>query len=128
MPPEPVICYSDGGCHGKNAGLGEGGVLTYGSYKIGDQEVVRCEFGTGTNNTAEYQALIECVKALVHQGVEVATIKTDSMLVARQVDGTYSCNQGHLRPLLHELRALLEGRQYLVFWVRRAEIVPVLGH
>ena len=59
-----------------------------------------------TNNEAEYYAIILGLTHLVEFGVRKVTIKTDSELVARQIDGTYRCKKDTLKPLLKRVRTL----------------------
>lgn len=84
-------------------------------------------FGTGTNNVAEYAALLAGLRYLL----ETITIKPawlkvygDSMLVINQVWGGWKVKAPHLRPLQAEARSLLgklaaAGVHCTGEWIRR---------
>jgi ribonuclease HI len=109
----------------------------YGSYQITVDgkplPVRRREFGIATNNVAEYRALIEGLKELVHdvQAGKLCTIEVsgDSQLVIRQLKGEYKVRDSHLRLLCAEALALLgEFGGYTLTWKERSNSVAVLGH
>jgi ribonuclease HI len=59
-----------------------------------------------TNNEAEYGAIIMGLTYLIALGVRNVTIRTDSQLVVKQVDGTYKCRKDTLKPLLERVHTL----------------------
>jgi len=105
IPHFTITC--DGGC--KNNGMPN--AHSYGSYHIktrdGREVLIRLDFGPGgTNNEAEYRALIEALKD-VTQRIEKAEravrdfcfeARTDSLLVTQQVNGVWRVNAPHLIP------------------------------
>lgn len=114
----------------------------YGSYRISpwppsEGRTVRLEFGTATNNQAEYLTLLSALDVLgaflegrgesTHQiGVEVMG---DSQLVLNQLQGEWRVKSAELRALHERAARLLAAYPEVVFTHQtRAEIVEVLGH
>lgn len=58
--------------------------------------------GETTNNVAEYLALVYALQEATRHGYTAVSVKTDSELLARQVNGQYRVKDAHLR-LLHGL-------------------------
>ena len=65
--------------------------------------------GIKTNNEAEYQALIDGLKAAVPWNPDRLEIYLDSKLVVEQVNGTYRVKKPELQPLYNEVKHLLGG-------------------
>ncbi|MFQ6131422.1 MAG: ribonuclease HI family protein [Armatimonadota bacterium] len=63
--------------------------------------------GEGTNNIAEYQALLRGLRHALSLGAERITINTDSELLQRQLRGEYRVRAAHLRDLHGEALRLL---------------------
>jgi len=126
-PVSHVELWVDGGLHGPNPGS-----PLYGSYAFGDvKETV--EFGiTGTNNEAEYHALIiglGAVGATCDPATVALTVKTDSELVRSQVLGEWKIKAEHLRGLCDKARCLLaEFASWKISHVPRTRVVSRLGH
>ena len=107
------------------------------STRDGQNESVRLNLGTATNNEAEYQTLITALKDLSSRIRRVAKdpsaysllIYTDSQLVVGQLTRGWQVKAANLRPLVDEATVLMKafGRCDLVK-VPRDEIVRVLGH
>ena len=67
--------------------------------------------GETTNNVAEYLALLYALQEALQQGCTTLTVKTDSELLARQVNGQYRVRDPRLR-LFHDLALhLVQGFQ-----------------
>lgn len=129
------VLVFDGGSRG-NPGR------SYGSFRMERRggprsRPVRLDFGSGTNNQAEYQALIAGLHALldhlradgvVSQQVQLE-VRGDSLLVLRQVEGVWKTKEPRLRPLRDEAAELLGrfGRVELRHQPRRRS-VAILGH
>jgi ribonuclease HI len=114
----------------------------YGSYRIQAgrapaQPVRRRSFGQGTNNEAEYRTLSAAIDDLIRQlhgnGIEPSevglTIRGDSQLVLRQLEGEWKAKDARMRQYRDAIRARLQlfGTVNLVHQPRRAS-VTVLGH
>lgn len=63
--------------------------------------------GTGTNNRAEYEALMHGLLTARDAGIRIIRIHMDSELVVRQVTGVYCVRSAGLRPFYDEVTALL---------------------
>lgn len=128
MPPSPktldkleksMVLFCDG------ASRGNPGPASYGFVLIENGEVVVQEgrkIGQHTNNVAEYQGLIQGVKKALSMGVTELTVKCDSELMVRQLNGQYKVKAAHLIPLFKEAReALGRFKKVVVQHVRREE-------
>ena len=58
--------------------------------------------GTATNNQAEYRALITAVKAAANLGFAGLHVKTDSLLLASQMNGEWKVKDPGIRALFKE--------------------------
>jgi ribonuclease HI len=65
--------------------------------------------GVRTNNEAEYQALIDGLKAVAEWNPDRLEIYLDSKLVVEQVNGNYRVKKAELLPLYNEVKHLLGG-------------------
>ena len=116
--------YIDGASRG-NPGPAGVGVVFMGTERTEDAKPLR-EFskslGETTNNVAEYLALVYALQEALQAGYAALTVKTDSELLARQVNGQYRVRDGQLR-LLHGLALhLVHGfRQCRVEHIPRTE-------
>jgi ribonuclease HI len=54
--------------------------------------------GKTTNNVAEYQALIRGLREALLKGADQIEVRTDSELMARQIQGRYKVNSPDLLP------------------------------
>lgn len=125
-----IKIFFDGGARPTNPGNG------YGSYQIASEPINRTvsrrEFGWMTNNMAEYQALIEALKWLIHHTEEMDThlqIYSDSKLVVMQVQGSWKGKVAHLKELREEALHLLGCfNRWEIHWHGRANNVKRFGH
>jgi len=131
----PVVLTFDGGSLG-NPGR------AYGSYRLTPTRgkalpPKRLEFGYGTNNQAEYQALIAGLEGLLSwarrgkldpQSVAVE-LRGDSQLVLNQLSGEWRVKDPELRRLHSRARGLIDhfGRVEFIHQPR-AVTVRMLGH
>ena len=65
--------------------------------------------GVRTNNEAEYQALIDGLKAAAEWKPDRLEIYLDSKLVVEQVNGSYRVKKPELQPLYQQVKELLGG-------------------
>jgi len=114
----------------------------YGSYSIkrGRSQFrapVRCDFGHGTNNEAEYLALIEGVKGILDEaqaeGIALEDIdlriRGDSKLVLSQVEGSWKAKNPRMRALRDQARRLLKPFGAVQYQHHdRSFSVEILGH
>jgi ribonuclease HI len=70
------------------------------------------KIGEATSNHAEYRALIEGLKKAVELGVTSGTIKLDSELALKQLNGTYRIKHPAIKPLALQAMSLLKKAKF----------------
>jgi ribonuclease HI len=83
-----LTIYIDGASRGNPGPSGIGIVIL----DSDDRQVgkVSSKIGNGTNNSAEYQALIRALRIAIYFETKRLKIRTDSELIVKQIDGSYS--------------------------------------
>jgi ribonuclease HI/probable phosphoglycerate mutase len=106
MVDKRLSLFTDGACRGNPGNGGAGAVL------VGENgEVVSTAkrfLGHCTNNIAEYQALILGLEEALRRGSTAISIYLDSELIVRQIQGIYRVKNPTLKPLMADVRALLD--------------------
>jgi len=74
--------------------------------------------GSGSNNEAEYQGLLDCLKWAAKEGVKGLTINSDSQLMVRQISGEWQVKHEDLRPFHASAYALMVRGEHNLQWVR----------
>jgi ribonuclease HI len=74
--------------------------------------------GAVTNNIAEYQGLLDALMWAYENEVHGVHFYSDSEVVTKQVDGTYSVNKPHLLDPCLRVRALLYQGGHFLKWIR----------
>ena len=101
MTPAPSCeVYIDGASRGNPGPAGVGAVFV--DERAQPVRQFSKGIGVSTNNVAEYLALLYALQEAVQAGYRSLTIKTDSELLVRQLNGRYRVRDSHLR-LLHDL-------------------------
>lgn len=100
--------WADGGSR-PNPGPGGIGVVLSGPSV--DVEVSQ-PLGTVTNNVAEYRALLAGLRRAQRESVTSLSIRLDSELVVKQVQGEYSVSDNDLQSLRQRVHALLDGFEH----------------
>src|SRR3989338_8374827 len=96
-----LTIYTDGGARG-NPGPSGIGVAIYGSGEHPYKQIY--EFiGEGTNNQAEYKALIRVLKEAKDLGGTEVVCFLDSELVVNQLNGKYKVKEAGLQKLIVEV-------------------------
>jgi ribonuclease HI len=108
--------YIDGASRGNPGPAGIGVVFNDGS--AAPRQLSKY-IGETTNNVAEYLALVYALLEALQAGCTSLTVKTDSELLARQINGQYKVRDSRLR-LLHDLA--LHAARGLNGW--RIEHIP----
>jgi ribonuclease HI len=95
--PRRLIVETDGASRG-NPGLAGAGII------IKDEggrtiETIGRFLGRSTNNQAEYQALIIGLEAAARHHPEAVTVRMDSELVVKQMNGQYRVRHPEILPL-----------------------------
>lgn len=120
-PPVRAIIHFDGLCEPKNPG----GHCCYG-YTIkpenGKLITGKGYVGRGTNNKAEYSALIEALKEARKLGIKEVHAFGDSLLVVNQVKGIWNVNAETIKPLWKQ--AVHLAHSFVLFgieWIPREQ-------
>lgn len=112
--------WFDGATKNSNPGIrGIGAVL---KGPVGQLVEIAQEIGEGTNNEAEYCALMAVLDAAVDARVQDLIVYGDSQLVIKQVSGEWMINSRGLVPLcktVQELKALIP--KVRLCWIPREE-------
>jgi ribonuclease HI len=78
------------------------------------------QIGYGTNNVAEYSALIELLRCLTAIRIERVQIFGDSQLVVNQVTNRWRINEPHLKDLANQAFTLMKGHPgWSISWIPR---------
>ncbi len=100
-----AILYADGACRGNPGPAGSGAALVNEDGKV-VAEAMR-HLGHGTNNVAEYTALIIGLEEAARHGIEDLEVRMDSKLVVEQMNGKWRIKHPNLKPLAIQAGALL---------------------
>lgn len=95
--------YTDGASRGNP---GESGIGVLVIRPDSSKEEIGEYIGIGTNNEAEYKALIKALGYLTAEGSPAARIHTDSQLVASQMNGLWKVKDPKLKILHSEAKRL----------------------
>ncbi len=116
-----MVCtlFFDGACRGNPGPMSIGVALFEGGRKV--KELSK-RIGRGTNNIAEWSALIEGLKLAAAHGCRELEVRGDSQLIIRQISGRYKVKSENLIPLFKEAQKLCKNFEKLTFkWVARDE-------
>ena len=118
--PEQIIIYTDGGSRG-NPGPSSAAYVIFDDKK--NKLAARGVFlGNGTNNTAEYTAVIKALEQAEQIGAKIVQVFSDSELLVRQINGEYRVKSEQLRPLFQRTVELLNKfENWKVLHIRRNE-------
>ncbi|HXK39855.1 MAG TPA: ribonuclease HI family protein, partial [Candidatus Paceibacterota bacterium] len=119
-----LVIYADGGCEG-NPGPSRCGVVALREDGSVAWELSK-KLGYGTNNTAEWHALIAALKYAANDACRDVTVRMDSRLVVEQANGRWKIKNAGLKPLAAEAmalkRSLLDtGCTVSIEWVPREQ-------
>ncbi|MFA4955951.1 MAG: ribonuclease HI family protein [Candidatus Methanoperedens sp.] len=111
--------FFDGACRGNPGPMAIGAVLLENGKKVKEL----CEnIGRGTNNIAEWNALIGGLKLALAHGCRELEVRGDSQLVIRQISGKYQVKSENLIPLFNEAKKLCAKFEKINFkWVERED-------
>ena len=112
--------YTDGACWGNPGPAAIGAIIRDEQGK----ELARISdyIGQGTNNQAEYRAVIAALKAAIRFKPAGVTLHLDSELIVKQLAGSYRVKSPFLLPLYTEVAELLKRFADLsIVHVRRRE-------
>jgi ribonuclease HI/probable phosphoglycerate mutase len=107
-----AVLYVDGASFGNPGPSGIGVVLV----EDGDTVLTRSEdIGYGTNNQAEYRALLRGLNEAIERGVTRLLVRSDSQLLVRQMLGEYKVKSKALQALRREAEALKQRFEQIGF-------------
>jgi ribonuclease HI len=101
-----LIIYTDGASLGNPGPMGIGVVIYKGDDKVRELSEY---LGEGTNNIAEYTAIIRALESAQSIGEKEVLIRSDSQLVVRQLNNQYKVKDQKLRPLKKKIEKLCQG-------------------
>lgn len=99
-----AVLYADGACRGNPGPAGSGAALVNEEGHV-VAEAMR-HLGHGTNNVAEYTALIIGLEEARRHDVEELEVRMDSKLVVEQMNGRWRVRDAKLIPLAIRAREL----------------------
>ncbi len=106
-----LVAYVDGAARG-NPGPSGIGVSLCDAVSGEEVHFISRYIGEGTNNRAEYMALIAALEYAVESGVEGLRVFSDSELMVRQVNGVYRVRDEGLRRLYGRVRDLVSRLRF----------------
>jgi len=110
--------FFDGSSHGNPGPSGIGIIVFDESGRVLDK--FSRFIGFGTNNEAEYRALIEALRKAMQLGAEKVELYSDSELVVNQIRGVYSVKDEKLKRLHLKCVELLKNfKEYEISYVPR---------
>ena len=114
-----LIAFIDGATGGGNPGKTGIGVSIQRADGLVVDELSKYT-GRGTNNTAEWKALIEALKWASQRGDTPLLVRSDSKLVVQQMNGRWRVKDRRLQVLRAEARELAESLPYFeISWIPR---------
>ncbi|HAH07485.1 MAG TPA: ribonuclease H [Elusimicrobia bacterium] len=102
-----LLIHIDGAARG-NPGPASLGVVIQDEAGRALREAGRC-LGEQTNNTAEYEALLEALRLAAELGGRRLKVRSDSQLLVRQFNGQYRVKNARLAGFLSEAHRLARG-------------------
>ena len=105
------VLHTDGASFGNPGPSGIGVVLETPNGNVEYSE----DIGYGTNNRAEYMALIAGLRLALDHGVDTLHVRADSQLVVRQVTGEYKIKNKDLQQLAIKARSLIDRFESVKF-------------
>lgn len=116
-----LLAYTDGG------GGGRGGMDIYIGVVVinrdtGEVLVEHSQaLGPGTNNEAEWSAVIFAIYQAEELGATELLVRCDSKLVVNQYNGTWAIHENRLGGYADEARRAAAGLDFEIEWVPRTE-------
>jgi len=98
--------FTDGGCSGNPGEAAIGVVIKEG---IKNVKTLSRAIGQGTNNIAEYTALIVALQEALILRADDVSVKSDSELMVKQVSGAYAVKHENIKPLFAQVKHLITG-------------------
>jgi probable phosphoglycerate mutase len=109
-PVDAYLAEIDGASRG-NPGPASYGVVLRSPDGGVEWKLGKC-IGTATNNVAEYYALLAALEGAAARGVRGLRVRSDSLLMVRQMQGRYKVKSADLRPLHERATKAARALQY----------------
>ncbi len=114
---EEYEIYTDGSSRSNPGPMGIGIV-----FKTTKHEIKKhLDLGPGTNNIAEYSALLYALLVLKNNKIKKIRAYTDSLLVEKQINREWKIKDKTLRLLASEIFDLIEDFDFEIKWIKREE-------
>ncbi len=118
-----LVAYTDGSCYPPPNGRMRIGIVI-----VQDRKVVKeiSEFlgESGTNNVAEYRAIMRAMEEAIGLGADELEIESDSQLVIRQLNGQYAIKKPHLKIFYCGIKSLESRFKHVTYrWIARGQNV-----
>lgn len=111
-----LVIHTDGACFGNPGPMGIGIAV----YKGGKLVKKISEYiGKGTNNIAEYTAVLRALELAKKEGENEVEIRSDSELLIRQMNGIYKIKMPHLKELKAKIDIISREIKTIYKWVPR---------
>ncbi|MEK6978786.1 MAG: ribonuclease HI family protein [Candidatus Micrarchaeota archaeon] len=104
---DSMLIYTDGACSGNPGKMGIGAVLIKNGVAV---KKISEDIGEGTNNIAEYTAVIRALEEAQKLGEADITLRSDSLLIIQQLRGEYRIRAIHLRELKRKIDAICRDK------------------
>ena len=99
-----AVIFTDGASRGNPGSAAIGAVIKDEQGKLISS--ISRRIGRTSNNQAEYRAVIIALEEAIRLGARQVTIKMDSELVAKQINGEYRVKKATLKPLYQQVKQL----------------------
>ena len=103
---EPVSIYIDGASRGNPGDSGIGIIFRDSTNNFKE---FKKYIGVGTNNNAEYTALITALEIAKSNNFNKINVFTDSQLVANQINGSWKVKDSDIKLLFNEAKSLINN-------------------
>ena len=114
---QPVNIFIDGASRGNPGDSGIGIIFRdiNNNFKVFKQYI-----GIGTNNNAEYTALISALEIAIKEDLEEINVYTDSQLVANQINGSWKVKDADIKILFDKAKSLIRNfPRFTITHIRR---------
>lgn len=105
---QPIRIFCDGACSGNGSDNAHTGIGVVVEWQGKAPLIVSKYTGHGTNNTAEYNGLLEALNIIKDENIKLAKIHSDSNLIVNQVNGNWKCKDSTLKQLLFKTQKRIE--------------------
>lgn len=102
---------------------GNPGKAGCGAHIMSDKDDIKVfeYLGITTNNVAEYRGMILGLKICIENKIKKVTVKGDSLLVIKQMNGEYKVKALNLLPLYNEAKDLIKNMEVTFIHIPREE-------